>query len=227
MLPSLMGAGSPYEVGVKAAPPYRVSVVKSASVFTEIVVPNIGLLVPLAPDGSNVFFRQTRDPGNAITNQEYLQAVGGVCPLPASGSWWVNVQTNIAAGTYAFLLVDFPTTQEMYAMMKALTLTQGTENARVANAAASATVTGVSSVIIAANTLRTAISITHTGTTDGAIATNSVVDLGFGANAVANTGLRVFPKQTVPWDVLDGIVLQGINGISSSGSVFFGIQEWQ
>jgi hypothetical protein len=222
-LNTLLGGGNMSEVLVKASPAIRLTLTKSATAFTQVNVANFGLLVPLSPDGSNVYYRPNRDSGNAITNQDYLPARGGMCPLPGSGAWWVNVQTNVSAGTYNMLLIDFPDLSAMLAMMQALQVVNAAS--RLMSAPTSATVTGSTSAIIASNANRNFLAITHTGTTDGSTATTSTLDIAFGTSAVINTGIRVFPKQTVILDTTGGVSLQALNGISSSGNILVGVQE--
>lgn len=220
----LLGAGNNAE-NPRSAPPQALTITKGASNWTEVVVANYGVLAP-APgtyDGSNVFFRNARDPGNAIANLEYAQGRAGVCILAGRGSWWVNVQTNIAAGTFSMVLYDLVDAAALFPFAQALSSANGA--ARTMSAPNNVTIGAASAQIIASNANRNFLALTHSGTTDGSTATTSTLDIAFGTTALINKGIRMYPKQTIFLDSLDGICLQTINGISSSGNILVEFQE--
>jgi hypothetical protein len=220
----LLGGGTEDVVDI-TAPPQSKTFTKSASIFTQVNVNNYGLLLP-APgtyDGSQVRYRNQRDNGVAIANNEFTLAKAGVCILPASGAWWVNVNTNIAAGSYSAVLYDFPSLEALVAAVQ--TIQNADAGTLTPSAPATATIGAASAQIVAANTSRKLVSITNTGTTDGTTATASKLYLGFGATAVIGSGIMLVPGQTLIFSVSDGIVLGVINGISTSGNIAVGVQE--
>jgi hypothetical protein len=218
----LLGGGTE-DVNDICAPPQSLTFTKSATVFTQVTVNNYGLLLP-APgtyDGSQVRFRNHRDRGNAIANNEFILAKAGIVVLPASNQWWVNVNTNIAAGTFSMVLYDFPSLESLLAMVNTI---QNAETLGVTPAApATATIGAVSALIVAANTGRKYLSIGNTGTTDGTTGTAAKLYLGFGAAAVVGSGTCLVPGQTL---ILDTKIPLGlVNGISTSGNIAVTVQE--
>jgi hypothetical protein len=223
---NLLGGGNELDALRITSPPQSVSLVKSAVAFTHVMVNNYGLFVP-APgsyDGTQIRYRSARDPGNAIANNEFLLARGGIAPMPASGQWWVNANTNIAAGTYNGILYDFPSLEAMLAMMQALQVVNA--NSRLMSAA-TGIVINASTQIIAANGNRNILFVANTGTTNGTTATASDTDayLSWGAAAVVGNGIFLGRGQSLIFDTTSGITTQALFGISNNGAIQIAVQE--
>jgi hypothetical protein len=224
---NLLGGGNNNTTAITAAPA-SITITKSSTQFFPVNVLNYGLLVPSPGtyDGSNIRFRNERDRGNAaIANNEFFPAKAGICPLPASGTWWINVNTNIATGTLTMVLFDFPSLEAMLAMMTALQ--NSNPNIRAMSAPTGVVIGAASAQVIAANANRNILFVCNTGTTNGTTATASDTDLylGFGAAAVVGSGVFLGRGQTLIFDSSSGVVTQQVNGISNNGNIQVAVNE--
>jgi hypothetical protein len=211
----------------RSAPPQSIQFARSATQFNQVTVANYGLLVP-APsspyDGTQIFCRSDRDPGNAIANKEYTPAKDGVCILGGPGQWWINAQTNIAAGTQNMVLYDCANPIALLALLQSVQ--QGSGNNLRTMSTAVGVVISADAQIIASNANRQLLSISNTGTTNGTTITNAILYLSFTATAATvGNGIALTAGQTLILDGTSGITTQAVRGVSTSGNIQVGVQE--